>query len=51
MSIKDNVLTNHESLNEQTAAILADGKENRNITMHISVFCGASHPCAVKMQK
>ena len=44
MSIKDNVLTNHESLNEQTAAILADGKENRNITMHISVFCGASHP-------
>ena len=26
------------------AAILADGSENRNITMHISVFCGASLP-------
>jgi hypothetical protein len=28
-----------------------DDKENRNITMHISVFCGASLPSAVKLQK
>ena len=36
----------------------SNGKENRNNTMNISVFCGASlphsatpHLCAVKMQK
>lgn len=28
----------------KTAAVLADSNENRNITMHISVFCGASLP-------
>ena len=28
----------------KTAAVLADSSENRNITMHISVFCGASLP-------
>ena len=33
----------------KTAAVLADSNENRNITMHISVFCGASLPSAVKL--
>ena len=28
----------------KTAAVLADSNENRNHTMNISVFCGASHP-------
>ena len=28
----------------KTAAVLADSNENRNNTMNISVFCGASHP-------
>ena len=28
-----------------------DGKENRNNTMHISVFCGASLPNSVKMHE
>ena len=28
----------------KTAAVLADSNENRNITMHISVFCGALLP-------
>ena len=28
----------------KTVAILANGNENRNITMHIAVFCGSSLP-------
>jgi len=28
-----------------------DGKENRNNTMNISVFCGASHMSAAKMHE
>ena len=33
----------------KTAAILADSNENRNNTMNISVFSGASLTSAVKM--
>ena len=33
------------------AAILAGGNENRNNTMNISVFCGASLTSAVKIHK